>query len=1462
MSTAPTYLALRTQTRPEGVSRIFGSIGVWPGANGSAGGWLTPRAGGMVPWRVLVLAAALLLTLGLAAALALTLGPAPDAGTGGRGSVGSASVRSHRDSSRAGLLSLPLTAQAPVSAALGGDSAAYRVSAYRGGLRATNPAQRLSASFGSSGVYVASGATTVGLSLRAVGYGASLSSLTAVAPQVQANRVVYAQPGLNEWYANGPLGLEQGFTIARAPAGQPTGPLTLSIALSGNAHASLAKDGQSITLSRSGEPALRYSGLSASDARRRVLHSWLQLRAGRILLRVDARGARYPLRIDPLVQQSETLTGGGEAGDGAFGYSTALSADGNTALIGGPTDRGHVGAAWVFTRSGSTWTQQGEKLTGGGEVGKARFGRSVALSADGNTALIGGGGDESASGAAWVFTRSGSTWTQQALLTGGGESGAGRFGVSVALSADGNTALIGGPAETSGVGAAWAFTRSGSEWTQQGEKLTGGGESGEGEFGYSVALSADGNTALIGGAGDNGGRGAAWVFTRSGSGWTQQGEKLTGAEESGKGVFGYSVALSAEGNTALIGGPHDDKSVGAAWVFTRSGSEWTQQGEKLTGGGESGAGRFGSSVALSADGDSALIGGPYDNSRVGAVWLFKRSGSVWGQQGEKLSGSGEVGADTAAFGSSVALSSQATTALIGAHADNGSVGAAWVFVPAPPPEVTGVSPGGGPKAGGTEVTITGSRFAAGATVSFGANAASSVKLNSANSITATAPPGSGTVNVTVTTSDGTSEETPADLFSYVPPGQLGSLDVTRYCERLGDDGTGAGPAILTKGASTGPDYAYENWACVEGDGHVVPVATTGPAPSMSGACVLEYPGVASLAYPNDANDAKTWSCYRGPQVVSVKPSSGLSTGGTMVTITGSGFFAGATVRIGGEATNVHVVSEDELTATTLATSAGPYEVVVRDEENGTSTGGPSFTYVNPPCSGSPVLEAQPVGQTVRAPGEASFTVKEGAVPKYCSAASIQWQVSTDSGLTWSSVSGANISGATSATLSIDPTNTSESGNEYRALLSNGHGETESDAATLTVNPPFTKPTVTEPPTSDTVTAGEAASFTAEASGNPTPTVQWEVSVDGGPFEPVPGATSDALELPSTSTRESGDRYEAVFTNSQGEATTESALLTVKPPPCSAVPSIGEAPANDTVTAPAAASFTVREGAVPKYCSAASIQWQVSTDSGLIWSSVAGANVSGATSAKLSIDPTSTSESSNEYRAALSNGRGETDSAPALLTVNPALAPVFPEAKSGVLGSVSVALPAPQLAVTGNLAPVSGRALVRLPGSTTFVALTTARQVPFGTVVNATSGTVTVTTVGAHDEAQMMTFYQGEFKFTQGHSGVVVATLKGGNFSVCPTRRKRKRLANHLARASSKHASGKHVVRKLWADGHGSYSTKGSYAAGAVLGTVWLTEDLCEGTLIHVVTDSVAVTNLVTHRHVTVRAGHSYLAKAP
>ena len=470
--------------------------------------------------------------------------------------------------------------------------------------------------------------------------------------------------------------------------------------------------------------------------------------------------------VDPSpIQQGEKLTGGGEAGEGLFGASVALSADGDTALVGAPSDSGGAGAAWVFTRTGSIWTQQGEKLTGTGESGRGAFGASVALSADGATALVGGPSDNGGAGAAWVFTRTGSIWTQQGeKLTGTGESGRGAFGASVALSADGATALVGGPFDAGHAGAAWPFTRTGSTWSAQGEKLTGAGESGAGAFGFSVALSGDGATALVGGEGDDAGVGAAWPFTRTGSSWSGQGEKLAGAGESGAGRFGSSVALSADGATALVGGEGDDAGVGAAWPFTRTGSKWSAQGEKLTGHTGTNKAFFGDSVALSADGATALIGG-HDYLDVGAAWPFARSGSSWALSGEQLAGGGELG--FGAFGSSVALSADGATALVGGQGDADFTGAAWVFVTARRPSVVGLSRHAGPRSGGTRVRITGTDLIGATGVSFGPRAAARFTVNSATSITAVSPAEpAGRVNVTVTTVNGTSATSSKDRYRF------------------------------------------------------------------------------------------------------------------------------------------------------------------------------------------------------------------------------------------------------------------------------------------------------------------------------------------------------------------------------------------------------------------------------------------------------------------------------------------------------------------------------------------------------------------------------------------------------------------------------------------------------------------------------------------------------------------------
>jgi hypothetical protein len=189
-------------------------------------------------------------------------------------------------------------------------------------------------------------------------------------------------------------------------------------------------------------------------------------------------------------------------------------------------------------------------------------------------------------------------------------------------------------------------------------------------------------------------------------------------------------------------------------------------------------------------------------------------------------------------------------------------------------------------------------------------------------------------------------------------------------------------------------------------------------------------------------------------------------------------------------------------------------------------------------------------------------------------------------------------------------------------------------------------------------------------------------------------------------------------------------------------------------------------------------------------------------------------------------------------------------------------PAPVLARSGNVAPASGTVLVELPGTQTFVALTALRSVPFGTVIDATHGRVVVTTATPHGGTQTGEFFGGKFVLTQKRSGEVLAVLTGGNFAACPTASERSHRASVDGHRASAASAGRHPVRKLWANAHGKFSTKGNYAAGAVEGTEWLTEDFCNGTLIRVTRDKVSVANLVNHRHFLVKAGHSRFAKAP
>ena len=380
----------------------------------------------------------------------------------------------------------------------------------------------------------------------------------------------------------------------------------------------------------------------------------------------------------PYIQQGAKFTNNSTGSQ--QGQSVAVSADGNTAIIGGPGDNSNTGAAWIYVRTGTAWSQQA-KLVGSGAVGAARQGISVALSQDGNTAAIGGSADNSSNGAVWVFTRTGTTWTQQGnKLVGTGGSSAAQQGTAVAVSADGNKIASGAIGDNLFVGAVWVFERNGNSWAQSGEKLTPAGGIEKPRLGVSVALSADGSRLLAGGYLDNIRQGAAWVFDDNGCGMSQSGQKLIGTGGNISAWQGYSVALSADGKTAMIGGCNDNNLAGAAWIFTNdSGSSWTQQ-VRLAGTGATGPARQGSAVSLSADGNTAISCGFTDDSGKGAVWVYKKTaGGTWIQQNAKFRGSGEMGASRQ--GTSAAVSANGHTALIGGPVDAGNAGAFWVFIP-------------------------------------------------------------------------------------------------------------------------------------------------------------------------------------------------------------------------------------------------------------------------------------------------------------------------------------------------------------------------------------------------------------------------------------------------------------------------------------------------------------------------------------------------------------------------------------------------------------------------------------------------------------------------------------------------------------------------------------------------------------------------------------------------------------
>ncbi len=603
------------------------------------------------------------------------------------------------DAAQAGTSSLremPEALRGAVSGAIGLHDLSYHVERAGESCRGANPAQHLRVGWSEGGLAVQAGKLSWGLRLEAWGYGDEPAPVGRAVPEASEHRVEYQRSGLTEWYVNGPIGIEQGFTAPAPPKGRSSGEaLTLRLSWSGDVRVQVEQN-EAVVSNFAGEPVLRYGGLSARDASGRELRSWLERRGADILIRVDDRAATYPVVIDPFIEQQKLTASDGAAGD-TFGVSAALSADGATALIGAyfatVGGKASQGAAYVYVKSGGTWTQQAKLIAPDGAA-YDYFGHSAALSADGASALIGAGGAKVGSntqqGAAYVFVNSGGTWSQQQKLTAPDGAAGDYFGGSTALSSDGGAALIGAGSAKVGSnkqqGAAYVFVDSGGSWGQQAKLTASDGAAGD-YFGGSAALGSDGASALIGAryatVAANANQGAAYVFVKNGGTWSQQ-AKLTASDGAAGDYFSGSAALSANGAAALIGANGakvgGNTQQGAAYAFVNSGGSWSQQ-QKLSASDGAGGDSFGSSAALSADGSTAVIGASGAGAGQGAAYVFVKSGGTLSQQEKLIAPDGAAGDS---FGRSAALSADGGGALIGAdHAGVGSnsqQAAAYVFV--------------------------------------------------------------------------------------------------------------------------------------------------------------------------------------------------------------------------------------------------------------------------------------------------------------------------------------------------------------------------------------------------------------------------------------------------------------------------------------------------------------------------------------------------------------------------------------------------------------------------------------------------------------------------------------------------------------------------------------------------------------------------------------------------------------
>ena len=686
---------------------------------------------------------------------------------------------------------LPIEGRYAVSASIGHDRAEYHGRMTGGAIEADNTGNTFTARFGQTGVEIGTGSSSFSLRPAAWGYGDELSWLLPGVPQAVENLVSYNRGTVQEWYVNGPLGLQQGFTVIEKPKAG-LGPLTIAMALVGVEAGTVDADGRGVMLTKlDGGVQYRYSGLVVRDAAGREADAWMEAKADTLQLCVDDAGLSYPLYIDPVIQTAKLLASDGAAED-YFGSSVAISGD--TVVVGSQgADVGantHQGAAYVFVKTAEGWVDmtQTAKLTASDGAVNDFFGGTVAVS--GETVVVGVPNVDGFRGSAYVFVKPAGGWadmTQTARLTAADGAPGDFFGNSIAVSAD--AVLVGAFDDSIGAneyqGSAYVFEKPAGGWADmtQTAKLTASDGAAEDEFGATVAISGD--MVVVGAYSDdigaNANQGSAYVFEKPAGGWADmtQAAKLTTSDGAAEDSF-CVVAIS--GDTVVVGAYGDDIGAnagqGSAYVFEKPAGGWADmtQTAKLTAPDGAAEDAFGGCVAIS--GDTVLVGAPYNDFNTGqnqgSAYVFVKPAGGWADMtlASRLNVAGgaadNFGSSVAVSGDTVVAGSQGTD--VGANANQGSAYVFRFF-------------GDEPTLQATDVTFSSS---------------------TAGSMTVNWTPGNGTNSIVLMKQGSAVDETPVDGITYTPDTRFGSG------EQIGTGNyvvyTGSGSSVTVTGLRPSKTY--------------------------------------------------------------------------------------------------------------------------------------------------------------------------------------------------------------------------------------------------------------------------------------------------------------------------------------------------------------------------------------------------------------------------------------------------------------------------------------------------------------------------------------------------------------------------------------------------------------------------------------------------------------------------------